>query len=190
VYLIHVQQIRGNVLKARVAFIEEHGGATGVDRVLERLRPEDRASLRMITTVRWYPFELGKRLDEAIVSVLGDGRSEFFERLGESSAQRNLTQLHGGYLTPGDPHAFLAKCQVIYGHYYETGRREYVRTGPSSGTLTTHDAEAFSIADCLTVVGWYRRALELCGGKDVKISEKQCRGRGDPVCQYEIGWQP
>ena len=40
----------------------------------------------------------------------------------------------------GDPHAFLAKAPTIYAFCYDQGRREYERTGPTEGVLTTHDA--------------------------------------------------
>jgi uncharacterized protein (TIGR02265 family) len=184
-----VQQVKGSVLKSRLGFIEDHFGPDGVNRVLASLSEEDRRALQMVLTVKWYPFELGKRLDSAIVEVLGGGRQEFFERLGEASANKNLTTLHHGFLTDGKPHAFLAKAPAIYALYYETGRREYRQTGEKEGELTTYDAETFSAADCLTVVGWYRRALEMCGARDVVVEELECRAKGATVCRYKVRWR-
>jgi uncharacterized protein (TIGR02265 family) len=183
-----LQQVKGSVLKSRLAFVEDHFGAEGVSRVLASLGEEDQKALRMILTVKWYPFELGKRLDSAIVQVLGGGKTEFFERLGVASADKNLTTLHHGFLTEGKPHAFLAKAPAIYSLYYETGLREYQQTGESQGVLTTYDAETFSTADCLTVVGWYRRALEMCGARQVLVVEDECRARGGAVCRYQVSW--
>ena len=57
----------------------------------------DRRTLKMLFTSNWYPFELGKALDDAIVRVLGGGRPEFFERLGAASAEKNLSTIHAGY---------------------------------------------------------------------------------------------
>ena len=184
-----MQQVKGAVLKSRLAFVEEHSGKDGVQRVLQSLSPDDQRPLRMLFTSNWYPFELGRRLDDAIVRVLGGGRSDFFERLGAASADRNLSSLHSGYLTPGDPHAFLAKAPQVYAQYYGTGRREYHRTGDRSGALVTRDAETFSAPDCLTVVGWYRRALELCGAQAVQVTETECRAKGGAVCRYEVSWR-
>ncbi len=184
-----MQQIKGAVLKSRLAFVEQHFGQDGVRRVLESLPPGDRRALELLFTSTWYPFELGTRLDDAIVRVLGNGRPELFERLGAASAQRNLGSIHSSYLTPGDPQAFLANTPAIYAAYYETGRREYRATGPKSGVLTTYGAEAYSAADCLTVIGWYRQALEMCGATGVKIVEDECRARGGSVCRYRVSWQ-
>lgn len=182
-----MQQIKGAVLKSRLAFLDQFGGdARG--RVLATLPAEDRTALEQVATIRWYPFELGKRLDDAIMSVLGDGDPAFFEKLGEASANQNLGTLHKAFLAPGKPHVFLGKAQAIYALYYETGRREYAQTGEREGVLTTYDAETFSRPDCLTVVGWYKRALELCGAEGVQIVEEECRATGGETCRYRVSW--
>lgn len=183
-----MQQVKGSVLKSRLAFVEEIAGKDGVERVLATLSPEERHALRSLVAVQWCPFELGRRLDEAIVAVLGHGNPQFFERLGAASAESNLTTVHRAFITPGDPHAFLAKAPQIYRLYYDTGRREYVKTGPQSGQLTTFEAETFSTPDCLTVIGWHRRALEMCGVTKVEVVEAECRARGGSVCRYRISW--
>jgi uncharacterized protein (TIGR02265 family) len=182
------QQIKGSVLKSRLQFVEDTAGKDAVKRVLGSLSEADRKALGLILTAQWYPFEIGKRLDEAIVSEVGGGRPDYFERLGEASADSNLATLHRSFLTKGDAHAFLAKAPMIYRLYYDTGRREYQKTGDKSAQLVTHDAETFSAPDCLTIVGWHKRALQLCGIDDVKIVETECRARGGAVCRYDISW--
>jgi hypothetical protein len=136
------QKVKGAVLKSRLAFVEKQFGPEGLDRVMESLDPEDRKALRGAVPVAWLDFEIGKRLDDSIVKVLG-----------------------------------------------QTGRREYEQTGEREGVLTTYEAETFSKADCLTVIGWYKRALELCGAKNPRIVEDSCRARGDEVCRYRVSWQ-
>lgn len=184
-----MQQVKGAVLKSRLAFVERHSGKPAVERVLATLPADVQRTLRMVFTSNWYPFKLGKALDDAIVQVLGGGRAEFFERLGEASAETNLATIHASYLTRGDAHAFLAKSPSIYSLYYESGRREYQPVGPKEGVLVTHDAETFSAPDCLTVVGWYRKALEMCGVTGARVVETECRAKGDAVCRYKVNWE-
>lgn len=183
-----MQQIKGSVVKSRLAFVEENFGREAVDRVLCTLTDADRKALSSILTVRWYPLDLGARLDEAIVNVLAGGKPEFFERLGAASAEKNLSGVHKAFISSGDPHAFLTRTPAIYSMYYEKGRREYEKTGDRSATLTTHDAEVFSAPDCLTIVGWHRRALEMCGATNVQVTEDECRARGGSVCRYRLSW--
>jgi hypothetical protein len=182
------QQIKGAVLKSRFAVVERQAGKPAVEQVLATLPPDTQRTLRMLFTSNWYPFAIGKALDDAIVQVLGGGRPEFFEKLGEASAETNLSTIHASYLTKGDAHGFLAKSRSIYSLYYESGRREYQPTGPSEGVLTTYDAETFSAPDCLTVIEWYRKALEMCGVLGASITEEECRARGGSVCRYRVRW--
>jgi hypothetical protein len=96
--------------------------------------------------------------------------------------------VHRAFLVPGNPHAFLAKTPLIYSYYYDQGRREYEKAGEKEAVLTTREAETFSAPDCLTVVGWYRRALEMCGGESPSVVEEECRAKGGDVCRYRLRW--
>jgi uncharacterized protein (TIGR02265 family) len=182
------QKIKGSVVRSRLAFVEELAGRQGLEDVLGRLPADDRTVLSSLLATKWYPFELGRRLDDAIVQALGGGKEDFFLRLGEASAEKNLKTVHKDFLVQGDAHAFLARAPMVYSFYYERGRREYRKEGPREALLTTHDAETFSAADCLTVVGWHRKALEMCGVKGARIVEEECRARGGNVCRYRVTW--
>jgi uncharacterized protein (TIGR02265 family) len=182
-------EIKGLVLQARKEFVDENFGKGAWEKVLEALPQEDRESIRdLILAAKWYPFELGDRLDKAIVKVLGEGEEKVFEEIGAKSAVRSLTKVHRSFLVPGDPLAFLKKADVIYKFYYDTGRREYTETGPTSGVLTTYDAETYSVPDCLTVIGWYKEALTMCGARNVEVKEEECRATGGKCCRYRVAW--
>jgi uncharacterized protein (TIGR02265 family) len=183
-----MQQIKGAVIQSRLAFVRDHFGEAGAERLLASLPEDDRATLPHVLSIKWYPFDLGTRLDDAIVKVLGGGDPAVFEHLGAASAEKNLATLHHAFLTPGNPHGLLSKARTIYGMYYVSGRREYQKTGDKEAVLTTYDAEAFSVPDCLTVIGWHKKALEMCGARDVRVVEEECRARGGAVCRYRLSW--
>lgn len=183
-------KVKGNIVRARIDFVEKQFGVGAWKKVLDAMSPDDQKVLGgIITNSAWYPFDVAERLDRAIVDVLGEGRTEIFEDIGRASARTNLGGVHKGMLTPGDPEAFLKKADMIYRFYYDIGRRDFQPTGPSSGVITTSGAETFSIADCATVVGWYREALRMCGAKDVTVVEEACRARGAEVCRYRVSWR-
>ncbi len=182
-------EIKGLVIQARKEFVEELFGKDAWQKVLGALPPEDVKTLGdLILTAKWYPFELGERLDRAIVNVLGGGKEKIFEEIGAKSAQRSLLKVHRSFLTPGDPQAFMKKSDVIYKFYYDTGHREYAQTGPTSGVVTTHEAKTFSVPDCLTVLGWYKEALGMCGARNVEGVEEECRAKGGSCCRYRFKW--
>jgi uncharacterized protein (TIGR02265 family) len=181
-------RIKGSVLKSRLAFVQDLAPESGAERVLGRLSVQEQSELRSLLATKWYPFELGQHLDEAIVAELGRGKADFFERLGSASADKNLTGVHKDFLVAGNPHAFLERTPMIYSFYYDKGHREYQKIGPTEAVLTTYDAETFSVPDCATVVGWHRRALEMCGARSPRVVEEECRARGGRVCRYRVSW--
>lgn len=183
-------RIKGGVLIARLKWVRDRGGPAAVERVLGLLPPADQAILRgQVLHVSWYPLDLNMRLDDAIAQVLspGDKRRVFLD-MGRASADINLAGPHKPYVHAGDPHALLVTSPQIYKAYYEVGRRTYEKTGDKSAVIRTYDAQVGVTTDCLTVIGWYERAIELCGGKNVEITETRCRARGADCCEYSCKW--
>ena len=186
---LSVQQIKGCVLRSRLQFLEENVGRQAAEQLVNSLPADDQQKLKNVLNSQWYPFDLGTRLDEAIVRAVGRGDPEFFERLGEASAFRNLTTIHAAFVTEHDPHSFLRKADEVYSAYYEKGHRDYRPVSATSGVLTTTEAPATTPGDCRTVVGWHRKALEICGARDVEVVEEECRAKGGKVCRYRVEWQ-
>jgi uncharacterized protein (TIGR02265 family) len=182
-------KIKGNVLLARLRFLRERGGEPLLRQILQRLSPGDRAVLGgILLPVSWYPLELNLRLDQAIADVLAGGsRDKIFLEMGRASADANLTGVHRFFVKPGNPHYLLSHAPQIYRFYYAVGHRTYEKTGEGA-VLRTYEAEDVTATDCLTVVGWHERAIELSGGKGVRVVEALCRARGDAICEYRCSW--
>ena len=182
-------KVKGAAILARRTFVSDEYGEGAWTRILEALPEEDREVLQgTILASTWHPFELNDRIDSAIVTVLGEGSREIFERIGRASARQNLSGPHRAFAARRDPAWFLSATDRIYGFYYDTGHRTYESTGSNSGVITTFDADTFSATDCLTVIGWYKEALVMCGATSVEMTEEACRSDGSPACRYLISW--
>lgn len=183
-------KIKGTVISARREFVKEHFGENAWVKVVSALPSEDQEKIKgTIMPSNWYTFEIGNRIDKAIVQVLGNGKESFFEELGAESARRILTKEHKSFIVNSDPQAFMKKAGLIYKFYYDTGTRDYKETGPFSGVITTYDSDTFSIPDCLTVIGWYKEALKMCGANNVTAAEEECRAKGGSCCRYRFQWK-
>ncbi|HSP14473.1 MAG TPA: TIGR02265 family protein [Thermoanaerobaculia bacterium] len=180
-------RVKGGALVSRLEFVRERGGEAAVKGVLSRLSEEDRKVCSQLLTASWYPFELNARLDEAIAAEVGIGERVFL-LMGEKSAAHNLSSAHRAFVTERDPHGLLRRTAQIYQAYYDTGHRDYEKSGEKKAILRTWESESFSAHDCLTIVGWHRKAVEMCGGKNVRVTETRCRAKGATVCEYVCEW--
>ncbi len=181
--------IKGTVLVSRLAFVRGQRGGVGVDAVIARLPEDDqRIFQNPIMPFGWYSFDLYSRLDAAIAEVLDQGKG-IFRVLGAVSAKDNLSGDHKRFLQGRDPHGLLRNAASLYKLYYDTGERTYERTGDKTAILRTIGGRAYSAADCLTVVGWHEKAIEMCGGLSPRVTETSCRARGASLCEYLCEWE-
>lgn len=183
-------KIKGFVVLTRKALLTERFGADAWGKILAGVSEDDRAVLDgVMLPSSWLPLAVCERLDEAIIRVIGGRAEEAFKQIGRRSCDDNLTKYQSGFLRGNKtPQKFLEQSPAIYRLYYETGSREYKATGEHSGVLTTTGAHGVTWGDCLTIIGWHERALELCGAHRIKISHPVCRTRGGTVCRYDLSW--
>ncbi len=184
-------KVKGTLLLARMKYLRAQGGES-LDRVLGRLSQADQEVLRgMLLPSSWYPLDLLSRLDTAIAAVLSKGdRRALFLDMGRFSADTNLGP--GGSQRPfvreDDPLFLLKNLPRMYSSQHTDGTREYEQKGPKAAVVRTVGAATPEPDDCLTTVGWLKRAIELSGGREVSVTEPRCRGRGDPCCEYACSW--
>src|SRR5512134_2641168 len=87
-------KVKGNILKARIAFVRERFGDAGWAKVIAALPARDQEQLKSTMNVGWYDFDLSDRLDKAIVGALGGGREPDDRPRGVPSAAGSA-EVHG-----------------------------------------------------------------------------------------------
>lgn len=184
-------RIKGSVLITRLNLLRKQAGVERLQQVLQRLPAADRKVLEgVIMPIGWYPLELNLRLDHAIAEALSPkDRAKAFIEMGRASAEENLQGPHHVFIRKGDPHFLLSHAPEIYRLYYAVGSRIYEKTSARSAVLRTVGAESVTEADCLTIIGWHQRAIEMSGGRDVCVEHPKCRARGNGYCEYLCSWE-
>lgn len=71
---------------------------------------------------------------------------------------------------------------------YDAGRRTYEKLDERKAVLRTFEAPTVTAEDCMTIVGWHERAIEISGGKAVDVKETKCRTKGHDHCEYLCAW--
>lgn len=184
-------KVKGTLLIARMKYLRSRG-ADECERVLRRMAAADQQVLRgMLLPSSWYAADLVVRLEMTIVALLARGeRKELFLDMGRFTADTNLgpNGVQRPYLKEGDPQYLLHNVPRMYAAQHAGGVRTYEQLETKAATIRTVDGEQPNAEDCLTAVGWLKRAIEISGGKIVTVDETRCRGRGGPCCEYVCRW--
>ncbi len=184
-------KVKGSLVIARLKYLRSRGGEER-DRVLRRMPAADQEVLRgLLLPSGWYAADLLLRLDMTAAAILarGDRRSLFLD-MGRFTADTNLgpSGIQRPFLKEGDPQYLLRNVPLMYSAQHTGGVRRHEETSPRCATIRTLAGEDPTEDDCLTAIGWLKRAIELSGGKTVVVEETRCRARGDACCEYVCRW--
>jgi hypothetical protein len=184
-------KVKGTLLLSRMKYLRARG-EEACERVLRRMSAADQLLLRgMLLPSSWYDAGLVLRLETTIVALLSRGdRRELFLDMGRFTAETNLGPkgVQRPYLRPDDPHYLLRNVPRMYASQHAGGVRTYDPLEARGAVIRTVQGEDANPEDCLTAVGWLKRAIELSGGRLVTVDELSCRGRGHDTCEYVCRW--
>ncbi len=181
--------IQGSLLKARMLYIHVNHGAAAIKTVLEALPPKAKEILaKPIYIGEWYPISVLVLLDRAITAVLGQNNDKVYEELGAFSAGVNLS---GAYepLTRKNIHEFLELTAVLHKTYQDFGDAQYIKLAENAALVQFLYPVIPPDKFCRSGLGYFRRAVELCGGKNTVVRKTSCQRNNDAFCEFRIEWQ-
>ena len=114
---------------------------------------------------------------------------EFYEKLGEHFAVLHSKTIDKSFYACNSPSEFFRKISDLAIGYGDTERVTFIPLGDSSCAIRMEGWKVSDTPNCHSNRGFFRKAAELSGGKDVVCEEKQCRRRGDAHCEYFIVWR-
>lgn len=184
-------KVKGTLVISRMKYLRARGDED-CERVLRRMSAADQQVLRgMLLPSSWYDANLVVRLETTAVALLSRGeRRELFLDMGKFTAETNLgpNGVQRPYLKAGDPQYLLRNVPRMYAAQHAGGIRTYEPLEAKAAVIRTIEGEEPNPEDCLTAVGWLKRAIELSGGRLVTVDETGCRGRGHSCCEYVCRW--
>lgn len=180
---------KGSIYFSAKLFVEKKFAQDAVARCLEQLSAEDREILGSAVAVGWYPLEPMLRFHRAVDRVYGRGDLSLIREIGRFSAEWQLTSFHKLVLRFKEPRWMLEKAGTMWRHYHDTGEWEVIEPEPHRlvGRL-----RHFGVVDdtlCVRLQGWFARAIELTGGKNVEVKDPVCRARRGPHCEFVARWE-
>ncbi len=181
--------IQGSLLKARMLYIHVNHGIAAVKQVLETLPQEAKEVLtKSIYIGEWYPITVLMLLDRAISNILAPNNDKIYEELGAFSAGVNLS---GAYepLTRKNIQEFLELTAILHKSYQDFGDAQYLRLANNAALVQFLYPILPPEKFCRSGLGYFRRAVELCGGKNTLVRKTSCQRENDSFCEYRIEWQ-
>ena len=180
---------KGTVFESTRMFVEQKFGSDAPERVLQQLPRDDQELLRAVTAIGWYPVEPVLRYHHALDRMFGSGDYALCEQAGRFSAGWAMNSVLKMFLRFRTPTWLVERATSVWGRYHDTG---HWRISSNIPQRLQGDLLDFAVRDrafCARLSGWLAGAIELTGGQDVNVVEKQCVMRGAECCSFVSTWQ-
>jgi hypothetical protein len=179
---------RGSTVHATLAFIRERYGAAVLGAILDTLDAGVRAGLERAGMTDELPYEHLLALWRSADEKLRGRDADWMEDAGAFAIESLGQQLYGGLLRKSSPMEFITQSVSLFRLYYAPGDMVPVELEGSRAVARLVDFPAIGPLFCRRQTGGLRRATELAGGKQVRVTHVRCEHEGDAYCEWELRW--
>lgn len=181
---------KGTVFESTRMFTEREFGLGAVERVLADLPEADRAALRDVQAIGWYPVEPVLRYHRSLDRLYGKGDLAVCVKAGRFSAGWSLNTVLKVFLRFKSPTWLVDRATRVWDRYHDTGRW---RVDVPAENRFIGELFDFAVRDesfCARLRGWLAGAVELTGGKNTVVTETKCSCKGGDRCVFAVSWDP
>jgi len=183
-----VASFKGTVFESTRTFTEREFGFAAVDRVLAELPEADRAALKDVQAIGWYPVEPVLRYHRVLDRLYGKGDLAVCFRAGRFSAGWSLNTVLKVFLRFRSPTWLIDRATRVWDRYHDTGRWTVTAESPNKFLGELSDFGVKDEGFCARLRGWLAGAVELTGGNNTVVNELKCACRGQDRCVFSVTW--
>lgn len=183
---------KGISLQCSVKFIKERFGQDHLNRILEAMEPAEREVLQNIAKVKTmgdYPQGILNHILEIMAAMLGNGNYSVCEEEGAFEAQETFSGIFKVFIAAGNPHFLIRQGPLAWRTLNSSGNLEILELHDHSAVTRISNFDEPHIALCHYLSGYFKKLLEMSGGKNVRVMHTKCRWKNDPSCDYIVEWE-
>jgi len=143
-----------------------------------------------VRTNNWYPINEASNIPSIAVAKLffNNDIVKGGRELGRFSAETALKGIYKIYVKFSTPKHIISRAERIISAYYSPSKLEIenVKEKSVQVVITKFDESTDIIEN--RIAGWYERALEISGCKDVEVNILSSKAKGDSTTTFECKW--
>lgn len=184
-------EVKGSVVKDAIKAVKARGGDQTYNAILNLLAGETRAFFERasISSSDWYSLDAFVQFLEKDLAVTAHGDEQVLVERAEALIEQQLRGMYRMFVEWGKPKFMLERIGIIHQTYY---RGVTIDTSlPSAGQAIikyTGFAKPHRLIG-LTLIGFYRKALELSGAKAIKAEYTTSIEDDKGYCELLLSWK-
>jgi hypothetical protein len=182
-------QIKGSAIKETIDQIKTRAGEDAFRKILGLLDAETRKICEgKIFASSWYPLDLFARFLEVEICVLADGNEEMVTRGSEVIIERQLRGIYKVFVKLGSPEFVINRIAAVHATYFQGVPVDVRLQGRGKALVKYTGFEKQHRIMGFAIIGFFKKALEISGAKDVTIYFATPIEDGKGYSELSIAW--
>lgn len=182
-----MDKVKGTKITSKLAYVRDVHGEEMERAVLAALSEEERRQVEGAIDIGWYPIEVYESVVRALVDTVAGGDERELDRAGAYAAERQAGGAYSVYFRDKGPWTVLESMAPMHAMLNRPGEMKVERRAEGHATLLVSAPHGHG-QTCRLARAFYRRAVEMCGGREVTVREVECSGLDAPACRFEVRW--
>ena len=182
-------QIKGSAIKETIEQIKSRAGEADFQKILGLLDDETRKVLEdEIFSSTWYSLDLFTRFLEIEIKVLANGNEDMVTRGSEAVIERQLRGIYKAFVKLGSPEFVIKRIAAVHATYFQGVPIEVKLLGKGRALVKYMGFEKQHRIMGFAIVGFFKKALEISGAKDVAIYFSTPIEKDKGYSELSIAW--
>lgn len=184
-------KVKGSAITSIPEFIKDTFGQEKYNEWFNKLPLESKEiHSKLILKSNWYSLENSYiKPIQLICDMFYDGSLEGARAGGIYSANKSLTGVYKFLVKMGSPEFILNKAATISKTYYKPSEAEFVSDGKGIGRIVMTKFQGMHRIVEQRQTSWIKRAVEICGAKNVSISVTKSQLEGANHTEFTVTWE-
>jgi hypothetical protein len=182
-------QIKGTVLLDTLAAIKARAGESELAKIISHLSPETRTIFgAAIHSSTWYPLDAFVEFLEVDIRETAGGDREMLAKRAERVIESQLKGIYRVFVRLGSPGFVISRISAVHATYFD-GVQIIPELEPHKAVVKYVGFARHHEIMGYTIVGFYRKALEISGAKQATVQFTVPIAGGGPYSELTITWE-
>jgi hypothetical protein len=183
-------EIKGSVINDSINAVKLRSGEEMFKKILDQLNTNTRKIFErpIISHTDWYPLDAFLQYLEADLKLTANGDENELIKRSEELIEKQLRGIYKVFVKLGSPEFIINRVSLSQHHYLKGLTIESNLIEPEKARVKYIGFEKQHSLIGFSIIGYYKKALEISGAKNVKVSYITKIEEGKGFCELEIEW--
>jgi hypothetical protein len=182
-------QIKGSIVLDTVRAIKTRAGEEAYAKIISLLKDETRKVFETeLFSSTWYALDHFVNFLEVEIKVLANGNEEILIRGSESLVEKQLRGIYKAFVKLGSPEFIIKRVAAVHATYFQGVSIDVKMEGSSKAVIRYAGFEKQHRCMEYTIIGFFRKALEISGAKNVAAGFTTKISAGTGVAELALTW--